>query len=462
MSRKSAAKSVVDSFYDDTIKHMKAIRPRTGEFGSVEICRSNKEILSKVRYMLSTGIAAWDEMLGGGFPFGRITEVYGLDGCGKTAMALRSAVRAQTRQIYERVHDSDVSVPVLRKVEDDGRPTFILYVDNEGSLENDEKIVIEGVAIDCILARCDTVDQLFKEVDKFIERVTAWKDKNKIEPYVVVIIDTIAGTSSKEEMKAEWGKDDYPRQPKQLRQAFRMMMRKINRNNVCMICTNQVSDSYAARQQSKSNLPQDQDFSTFGGRALKFYASLRIFMFKIPGTVYKLVPKAQFAAGFLVGFYTAKNRIVKPCRSGRVVIVFDRGFDDLYSKLETLVFLKFAEIQKGGSGRISFKFKKNGIETTTFGAAKTTDENFEDATEEEDDDAGGRHNPNISCKAEWPAFYAAHASDFDLMWSQAIKYSFATEGADGVIAPDAAGSEDEDEDDQPAPRRAARTTTIED
>lgn len=413
---------------DLVVAKIKATAPRGENAEAVEVTRTNKGILSRIQYVLKTGIDSIDDMVGG-FPFGRVTEVYGLEGCGKTGLAIRSAIQAQTRQIYEKINDGETTVT---KRIGGGCDVTVLYVDNEGSLDNDEKIIINGVRLEVVLARCDTVDQMFKMIDNTMSTIDEYGIKHKRQQFIVIIVDTIAGTSSKEELSSEWGKEDYPRHPKQLRQGFRKIIREINKRNVCMICTNQVSDSYKAKAAGRPQMttPQDDDFSTFGGRALKFYASVRVFMYKV-ANVYKLMPKAQFAAGYLVGFYTAKNRVLKPCRSGRAVILFDRGFDNVFSILETLVFLKFAEYNEGAKG-ISFRFKANGIEPKTFGK------------DDDEDETTGSGNPSIKTKAEWPAFYEKHKEDFDVMWSKAVQYAFATEGIDQVCR-----SEDDDDSDLP-------------
>jgi RecA/RadA recombinase len=293
----------------------------------VEVCRTNKNVLSKVRYVLKTGIRSFDRATGC-VPFGRVTEIYGLDTCGKTALVMRCAIRAQMREIYERISDPDHPAKTIFQQIPEGSDVTVLYVDNEQSIDADGKTVVDGVELNAVLMRCDTVDQLFKSVDYTIDAISAHEKESGRQQFVVVIVDTIAGTASKEEMTAEWGKDDYNRQPKQLRQAFRRMTRKINRQNVAMICTNQVSDRYQAaggKGKGKSNLPQDGDFSTFGGRALKYYATLRIFMYR--AYTWSLMRGSKFPDGMLVGFQTSKNRQVKPLRTGRMVLVFSNNLE---------------------------------------------------------------------------------------------------------------------------------------
>ena len=429
---------------DLIISKVKAAAPKKGEHGSIEITRTGTDILSKVKYVLQTGIRTFDYICGGkrltGLPFGRIVEIFGLDASGKTALVLRSAVQAQLRNVFE------VTDGGLRPIGDDV-DVNILYIDNEQSLEDDEKIVIEGTTIDCALCRCDTVDQLFKVIDITINAIRGVQTETKRLQLTVVIVDTIAGTSSKEEMKQEWGKDDYNRQPKQLRAGFRQLMRKINRNNVLMICTNQVSDSFKPKapgaKRPMTNVPQEEDFNTFGGRALKFYARLRVFIYKL--RPYKLVKGTKFASGFVAGFVTIKNSQAKPVREGRMVLLYEGGLSDVFSLLEFLSYMKYAEVDDEGS----YVFKGfRGMETKTFKAKSVLD------LEEEEDSPKKKKSkelepkiskyPVLKLRHEWPAFYQEHKIDFDALFDKCIEECFTIEGLNGLVVDEV---EDEDEDD---------------
>lgn len=425
-----------------------ASRNRKEDFGNFEISRSKDNILASVKYTLTTGIRAFDETTGG-FPFGRVTEVYGLDGCGKTGIAIRASIRAQLRHIYEKIRDEDGKT-ALRRIPEDSDVT-ILYIDNEHSLEEDDKTIlhdeydptVEPVRLDCLTADCDTVDQLFKIVETTLDCIKEEEKSTGRTQFVVIVVDTIASTSSKEEMNAEWGKVDYARQPKQLREGFRKMTRRISRQNVCMICLNQVSDKIGAEaaggRKVKYSTPQDDDFATFGGRALKYYASLRIFMFKMKGKLC-LIPKSQFAHGYLIGFRTTKNRIIKPMREGRLSLIFDKGYNDCLSMMETMLFLNFCEL--GDKGDIRIRYRAKGVTPVTYGApeAKAGGKSLQD----EDDDGGRDVDPRVENKAAWLSHYRQHKEDIDNLWREAVKYMFETE-----IVADAPG-EDDDEDDSVA------------
>ena len=421
---------------------IEGIRPDDTKAGDIEVMNTEEiteDLPSDVRFILKTGLVPFDAVVGG-FPFCKIVEIFGMDTSGKTSLVMRAVKAAHKREIYEVIRDGGTVVE--RKIEDDAE-VVILYVDNEQSLSSD-RVEIDGEHVPALIARCDTVEQLFKIIDTTLKRVKVKRDaeieecekkgKKCREYFVLVVVDTIASTSSKEEMTQAWDKDDFPRMPKQIRQGFRTLTRDIARMNVCVICTNQVSDSMGAKKIGY-NVPVDKLVSPPGGRALKFYATSRIFMHQLDNTM-KLTQDARFPAGYLIGVKTIKNRLKKPLRECRMALMFDGGdsghggwSNDLII-LETLLFLKLATYEKetdGKGGTITFRFSSVGIQTTTFGDVPQA------SLEEADMATRGRSrkkkNPSISEKYEWPAYYAAHKADFDLLWAKAEEILFVTEGA---------------------------------
>lgn len=412
---------------------LEACKP-TGTGPSFEVANTAETILSEIKYVVTTGIPPFDAMAGG-FPFGRICELYGLEECGKTAMCMRSAIRAQHLQISE-ISRGPNGERILTPLNPSKCEINVVYIDNEQSIDNDNKLIVDGQRADFIVCRTDTVDMMFKIVDQVTqaakERIQLLEEEgiDKI-VFTLIIVDTIASTSSRQELEQEWGKEDYARQPQQISAGFRQMVREINKWNVCMICTNQTRDNFKHQPTHgrRMSTPQDAEYTTFGGRALRFYASHRIFMWRSDAK-YKLVPGAKFHAGYLVGFRTIKNRLTKPKREGRMVIIFDEkngGFNALFSMLETLIFLGFAEVtNKEKQTNFTFKFKSHNVETKTFGAVAETLE--EQAERPRGKPARKDKDPTIVTRAEWPSFYQAHKEDFDRLWDASIAYAFLTEG----------------------------------
>jgi len=436
MSKAKASKAE-PSFQDALLAKLKAGLPKSDEWGVCEISRSNDEVLSAIRYVLTTGIKSFDDIVGG-MPFGRIVELYGLESCGKTAMAIRSAVRAQMKAISEVSRKPDGTLE-YHTLDPDDIEVAVLYIDNEQSLDDDDKLVVDGVKLNVITMRCDTIDMVFKMADRMIEG--AEESTSKKTQFVVIVVDTIASTSARQDINQPWGKVDFPRLPGEISKGFSKLVRRVNSSNVCMICTNQVRTKFgAATGPGGGNGVHSYQYSSLGGMALRFYASHRVFMHAL-GSKYKLAPNAQFAAGIQIGFQTAKNRLRMPQREGRMVLLFDQkqgGFNDAFSKLETLIYLDFIEVGSKEKGTdFTVNFASHGVETTTFDVKDV------EASLEEEDDAPApvrgrrlgkrKKNPGFKLRAEWPAFYAAHKADVDQLWGKAIEYAFSTEGLNGVL-----------------------------
>jgi RecA/RadA recombinase len=431
---KAADKKDRLSLRDFITKRVKAGMPKGDSADQVQISRTSKHVLSKVRYVLTTGIEPFDDLVGA-FPFGRISEVFGLESCGKTQLMIKCAIRAQTLNVAEVVRkDGQVRLVPLNKKK---VVVFVLYVDNEQSIDEDEKIIHDGVELDVELLRCDTVDQLFKNVEIAVDACATYQKLDPDTLYLAVaVVDTIASTSSKEELTQEWNKEDYSRHAKQYRKGFRIMARKLNRVNVALICTNQVSDTYGEKAKGKKSGGgggvNPDDFATFGGKALKYYSSQRVFLQKLRD--YKINPKSKFANGMLILFRSVKNRVKKPFREGRMVILFGDGegkgggFSNEFSILETLMYMKYAEYSEATKA-INFKFAKHKIPTTTFETAEiqTTLEEDDSQKPEEMSSRRGKKDPSIAMRAAWPAFYAEHKADIDALYNASIEAAFAAE-----------------------------------
>jgi RecA/RadA recombinase len=363
----------------------------------------------------------------GSLPFGRIVEVYGIDASGKTALAKKAGISAQLKNIYKRVvtfGSDNVKRTTYEKLDPDKIDTHVLYIDNEQSFADDNSLTIDGVKADFILGRCDTIGQIFDAIERIVKVVEESAKDTDREQFIFVVIDTIASTSTNQELDQEWGQQDFSRHAKELRAAFRRVSRAINKHNVCLLCINQVSDSFAQKMKKNPNaLPDENDYATFGGRALKFYASQRIFVQKVPKK-FKLHPDNKLEDGLLIEMKTVKNRVKKPLRKGRMVLLFGDeesaggGFNEVYSMLETFILLDMA---KDESGTISFRFQANGITPSTFESK--------------------RANPSIDNRLEWPAFYQEHKVDFDALWVLTEKKIFSSEAQVDALASD----DDDDE-----------------
>lgn len=433
-----AKKKVVVDEADGLIAKLLSIAPKGEEAGKWEVSRTTDLVLSQIKYVLTTGIPAFDDIVGG-MPIGRMVELYGLESCGKTAMAIRCAARGMRGHISEVIRHKD-DIATYRELKPDEAKVLVVYIDNEQSLDEDNKLVVDGEKLDVIGARMDTTDEVFKAIDGSItyqEERMEQAEKDGIMRFMLIVVDTIASTTTKQELDQKWGQQDFPRQPQQISKALRQLTRRVNRNNVCILFTNQVRVKFQDQPKKGGQTFQIKasDYSSPGGFALRFYASHRIFMFAY-NQKYKLLPDAQFSAGLLIGFHTVKNRLKKPLRDGRMVLLFDEkqgGFRSEFSMLEALELYGFVEVEaESRHTGFTLKFSRNGIIPTTFG------EKLQPTLAEDEDlpapRRGRTKDPGFKYRSEWPEFYKEHKADVDKLWEAAVVYAMATEGLDGGVS----------------------------
>jgi len=477
MAKKAEERDLSEQF----IAKMNACRPKKEakkdgtRNGTIRVVLSDDEVLGEIKYVLRVGIDPFDELTNG-FPFGRISEVFGLENCGKTALMMRTMARFCAKHIYEVVSHRAFDYE-LKRVNPKKVKLIKCYVDNEHSIDKGRKLTMTDITYDAegkeiteraywekvAVEEADTIEQVFQSLDYFLAIIKA-EEKAILddtpegeEPDTLVfglfIVDTVAGTSSKDEINREWGERDFPRAAGKISEGFRRLTNEVARHNVAAIFTNQVRTKFQEKTGGgytvKFSTPQETDFSTYGGKALSFYATHRVFMFQIP-VKYVLIQGEQFAAGYLVGFRTCKNRLGAPMRESRMALVFDQekgGLHNRLSLLESMIFLRVAELHKDGS--ISFLFRKHGIETTTFA---------ENVKLDEPEGKKGRskkvEDPEIEGRYQWLAFHRAHRADLDKLWTFALERAKTIRGLDDNYEPtpeelDQAGAEGEDNDPEP-------------
>jgi RecA/RadA recombinase len=395
-------------------------RKKGGPAGVYEVMLSTERIPSAVSHVLMTGLAPFDDLTGG-FPMGRIVEIYGLESCGKTNLVLRAAYQATQKNIYQVRTDPETMVKTFEKLDPDTFDVGVCYIDNEQSLDEDNKIYVDGKRLYAAISRFDTIDNVFKTIEATLDTAVRRQKRTGRKQFVICVVDTVASTSTRAELEMDWSKDDYPRTPAAIKAGFRVLTRRLKASEVeaCVICTNQVSDNFAKQSsftgRPRSLVPMDDDYVSYGGKALKYFSTHRIFMYRL-STRYKF-PGSVFPDGFMVGFTTTKNRIKKPMRDGRMVLLFrekNGGFNNEFSLLETLLFLKCAKIEDDG---IRFRFKQAGVELKTF---KTGRKKLDD----EDEEVRFRGDPRIEHRGEWLQFYADHREDLDALWRYALDRCF--------------------------------------
>jgi recombination protein RecA len=235
----------------------------------------------------------------GGIAVGRITELTGLEGSGKSLVGAQLIANTQKRG----------GVAVLIDTETAVNPEFF-----------------KAVGIDMnklVYVHLSTVEDIFDAITNIIEKVRAGKQTDKL---VTIIVDSVAGASTKKEMEADFGKDGYATDKAIIiSKAMRKITGLLGRERIALVFTNQL--------RQKMNAPAFSDpWTTSGGKAIAFHASTRIRL----SLIGKIQDGNKNVIGVNVKAVVVKNRLGPPHRVAEFDIYFDRGIDDYGSWLDVL------------------------------------------------------------------------------------------------------------------------------
>jgi protein RecA len=199
-----------------------------------------------------------------------------------------------------------------------------VFIDTETAVSK-EYLQAIGVDIKSMLyVHLETIEDIFDTVEHIIEKVRN-TDKKRI---VTIVIDSIAGATTKAELDQAHGPAGYATQKAiAISKAMRKITNMIGKQRILLICTNQL------RQKVGEFMTAGSDpFTTSGGKALGFHASVRIRL--------KQTGKIKNKDGDIVGVKTKatviKNRMGPPFRSAEFNIFFDRGVDNYGTWADTL------------------------------------------------------------------------------------------------------------------------------
>ncbi|UBV42424.1 recombinase RecA [Deinococcus taeanensis] len=270
-------------------------------FGKGSIMKLGAESKLDVQ-AVSTGSLSLDLALGvGGVPKGRVTEIYGPESGGKTTLALSIVAQSQkaggTCAFIDAEHALD---PVYARA---------LGVNTDELLVSQPDNGEQALEIMELLVRSGAVD--------------------------VVVVDSVAALTPRAEIEGEMGDSLPGLQARLMSQALRKLTAILSKTGTAAIFINQVRE--------KIGVMYGNPETTTGGRALKFYASVRLDVRKI-GQPVKL---GNDAIGNTVKVKTVKNKVAPPFKEVELTLMYGKGFDQL-SDLVTLA-SDMEIIKKAGS-----------------------------------------------------------------------------------------------------------------
>jgi recombination protein RecA len=271
------------------------------QFGKGSILRLGAKDAVVPISVISTGSIGVDAALGiGGFPRGRISEIYGPESSGKTTIALQVVAEAQRHGGMAAFIDVEHALdPIYARK---------LGVDVDNLLVSQPDYGEQALEITSALVTSGSID--------------------------VLVVDSVAALVPKAELDGEMGDSHMGLQARLMSQALRKLTGIVSKSKTCLIFINQIRDKIGVMFGSPE--------TTTGGRALKFYSSVRIDIRRIAA-----IKDGDSVTGNRTKVKIVKNKLASPFREAEFDIIYGEGI----SKEGDLIDLGVAQnvIEKSGS-----------------------------------------------------------------------------------------------------------------
>lgn len=237
------------------------------------------------------GIRSLDSIIGhGGIPLGMITEIFGVESCGKTSLALRLISEAQKKGLKCGFIDAELAM----------------------TRELAQKAGVDTHQL--IIARPLTGEEAFEVMESFIEKGIK-----------LVVVDSVSSLVPADELEADYSQQSIGLQARLMSKGMRKIIGCANQNKAAIVFINQIRDDI-------NKMGFGPKTTTSGGRALKFYSALRL---QVARTGWYLSGGAK--SGMNIVVKTIKNKLHQPQLETNIIFKFDVGFDIADDLLNQLV-----------------------------------------------------------------------------------------------------------------------------
>ena len=270
------------------------------EFGKGSIMRLGDEIDRKIE-VIPSGSIALDKALGvGGYPKGRIIEIYGPESSGKTTFALHAIANAQKNGGYAAFIDAEHALDPV-------------YAKNLG-------VDIENL----ILSQPDNGEQALDIAEALIKSGSV----------DILVVDSVAALVPEAELNGDMGDSHVGLHARLMSQAMRKLAGIINKTNCVAIFINQIRE--------KVGVMFGNPETTTGGRALKFYSTVRLDIRKG-----EAIKDGTNILGNKTTIKVVKNKVAPPFKTAEVEIIYGQGISRLGEVVDMAV--KYEIINKAGA-----------------------------------------------------------------------------------------------------------------